>query len=216
MQNILLQSRFAPDEPQLLVPCRPTRGPSPLKCLRVEGGICGARSSWTRRPYVEAILRNVENRKSRLRPASTDDKETYRSQTFSGTPHFSLRLPASLVILAIREDNLWLTWQIDIRRTSRASIMSITSASTAICAARPLPIISSETTTAVIPSFTSSPRAPRRKPVAKRPKKAARSKRLATTESKRRRFRLEHVKLFQTAESSWAQGKFLPAPRSAA
>ena len=61
----------------------------------------------------------------------------------------------------------------------------MTSASIAISAAKPRPRITSETTTAVIPSFTSSRRVPRRRRSARKRWKAARSKRSAPTAAKR-------------------------------
>src|ERR1051325_918504 len=78
-------------------------------------------------------------------------------------------------------DNLWLTQQTNTPKTWRANTTWTTSALIATCAAKPRRTISNATTTADIPSFTSNRLRPKKKRVAKKPKKAVPSKPSATT-----------------------------------
>src|ERR1700683_5399273 len=76
---------------------------------------------------------------------------------------------------------LWPTSQINIPSTSQAHSLSMTSASTATCVAKPLRQISPAMTMAGTRTCTSSRRAPRRRRCARKRWKAARWKRSAGT-----------------------------------
>src|SRR5690348_5790834 len=74
----------------------------------------------------------------------------------------------------LKQNNLWLMLQTGIRKTLRANTSWITNALIAIFAGRPHQTILSGTTTAVTPLSSNSRKILRKRPVARKPKKAAR------------------------------------------
>ena len=92
-----------------------------------------------------------------------------------------IRAAAGIFAAIIYRLNLWQTLQTNIPKTSPANTTWTTSALTATCAAKPRRTISSATTTAAIPSSTSSRPRPTKKRAARKPRKAAPSKPSATT-----------------------------------
>jgi hypothetical protein len=120
-----------------------------------------------------------------------------------------MRLPSLGAIAILRDQyrkTLWLTLQINILKTFRASITSTTNASTAICAARPHLIISSVTKTVAIRTSRSNPVRRRKKLAARKPKKAAQSRPLAIT---------GHRRLFSHNARGWKLRAFCLVLRAA-
>jgi hypothetical protein len=112
---------------------------------------------------------------------------------------------------------LWQTLQIDIPKTPAESITSTTNASIAIYAAKRPRIISNEMMMAATPSFISSRKMTKRKPDARKRRKAVRSKRLATTVAKTDNFliarRFLHCGLFLSLRFPSDHRRFVPLAR---
>src|SRR3982751_4994151 len=120
--------------------------------------------------------------------------QRFNLKSYSQAPEYSrfnksseMHLRSTRYLSIFRSDKgkfLWQTLQIDIPKTRAESITWTTNASIAIYAAKPPRIISNEMMTAVTPSFISSRKMTKRKPDARKPKRAVPSKRLAITVAK--------------------------------